>query len=58
MKELIDKNVKLFIGEGDKATIFTCVILDVTDEFVKIKDKFGKIIFVNRSKISRIEEAS
>lgn len=56
IKDLIGKNVKIVLSEGERMSVYTGTILDVLENFVVMHDKYDNKIRLAISRITRIEE--
>jgi hypothetical protein len=55
--KLIGKKVKIFIrGLANTPVFYTCVILSVEGNFLTIREREGKIVFVSITDIIQVQE--
>lgn len=56
MKNLVGKSVNLTCVFGNEVIYYDCKVLEVDEEnrFLKIEDRFGKIIYINFDSIKQI----
>ena len=52
-KNLTGKHVKIFLN--DKNVIYTGLVLSTGDDYIRIKDKFEKEVFIILTNISSVE---
>jgi len=56
MKLEAGKFYKIVFSVGGNILTFSCQILEEDDNFVRFKDKFGKILCYNKANIVSVEE--
>jgi len=58
----LGKKIKIFLKENNTTThknfVYTCIIEDILDDAVKVKDKFNNLILIKFSDIRLITEVT
>lgn len=52
----IGKKYIIAIDAGGKTLTYTAEVLEIEDFFIKIKEKFGKTMFISKDRIIYFEE--
>ena len=55
-KENIGKFYRFVVEEGNGLSIYTAKVISVSGQFLEIRDKFDKVLFINTDKIVKYEE--